>query len=98
MYQFQEEFYRVMTRLKANSRAASSTTIQLPEARVWEMDSNGVLVSKPLKKVEEVSETKTKQTSEPQVWDLKKSKAASIIGINTLTPSSDTSRCFTRWR
>jgi hypothetical protein len=44
--QQQEQFYQVMTRLRGNSRAAS-----LPEAeiRVTEMDSNGVLINKPMK-------------------------------------------------
>ena len=58
----------MMTRVKGNSRAAS-----LPEAeiRVSEIDSNGVLISKPLKKVEEISEaTQTTTTNEAQVWKL----------------------------
>ena len=58
----------MMTRVKGNSRAAS-----LPEAeiRVSEIDSNGVLISKPLKKVEEISEaTQTTTTKEAQVWKL----------------------------
>ncbi len=40
----QDQFYQVMTRLKANSRAASTQ-----DARVTEM-VNGLLVSKPAKK------------------------------------------------
>ena len=40
----QEEFYHVVTRLKTNSRVAST-----PNARVTEM-VNGLLVSKPTKK------------------------------------------------
>ena len=66
--QQQEQFYQMMTRVKGNSRAAS-----LPEAeiRVSEIDSNGVLISKPLKKVEEISEaTQTTTTKEAQVWKL----------------------------
>lgn len=77
---FQEEFYRVMTRLRANSRAASS----LPDARVWEMDSNGVIVSKPLKKVTVLS-NQEKRESEPEVIDLqeyaKSGKAVSVSGL-----------------
>jgi hypothetical protein len=44
------------------SRAAST-----PEVRVCEMDSNGVLISKPLKKVEEITETKTTKERQAQV-------------------------------
>ena len=42
--QQQEHFYQMMTRVKMNSRAASS-----PHARITEM-VNGLLVSKPAKK------------------------------------------------
>ncbi len=62
------------------SRAASS----IPEARISEMDSNGVLVSKPLKRVQEITETKEQeQEKEPIVIDLQ-SKAGSVTrtGIN----------------
>jgi hypothetical protein len=45
----QEQIYQVMTRLKANSRAASTPD----DARVTEM-INGLLVSKPAKKQPEV--------------------------------------------
>jgi hypothetical protein len=41
-FQQEEEFYQVMTRLKTNSRAASTKD----DARVTEM-INGLLVSKP---------------------------------------------------
>jgi hypothetical protein len=89
----QEEFYQVMTRLKTNSRAASTPDA---DARVTEM-VNGLLVSKPAKKIEEVEVTEAKQTTkeaQPQVWKLTKygpvleqqqeSKAASVPGINKL--------------
>jgi hypothetical protein len=49
---FQEEFYQVMTRLKTNSRAAS-TQVSKDDARVTEI-INGLLVSKPAKKEPEV--------------------------------------------
>jgi hypothetical protein len=88
----QEQFYQVMTRLKANSRAASTKD----DARVTEM-INGLLVSKPAKKVEEVTETKTTTTEEtqPKVWNLtrngpvqvleeQQSKAGSVPGINKI--------------
>jgi hypothetical protein len=45
MSNFQEQFYQMMTRLRANSRAASTQE----DARVTEM-INGVLVSKLAKK------------------------------------------------
>ena len=91
--QQQEQFYQAMTRLKANS---SSRAASLPEAeiRISEMDSNGILVSRPLKKIEHISEPATK-TSEPQIWNLTKdgpvlqSKAASVPGINKLKAIHD---------
>lgn len=46
-----------MTRLKANSRSAST-----PDARVTEM-INGLLVSKQAKKIEEVEVTEAKTTT-----------------------------------
>jgi hypothetical protein len=65
--QQQEEFYQVMTRVKTNSRAAS-TQVSKDDARVTEI-INGLLVSKPAKK-------------EPEVIDLqeyvKSRKAASV--------------------
>jgi hypothetical protein len=47
MSNFQEQFYQMMTRLRANSRAASTQE----DARVTEM-INGVLVSKLAKKIQ----------------------------------------------
>jgi len=44
------------------SRAASTL-----EVRVCEMDSNDVLISKPLQKVEEITETKTTKERQAQV-------------------------------
>jgi hypothetical protein len=66
----QEEFYEVMTRLKTNSRAAS-TQASKEDARVTEM-TNGLLVSKPAKKIEEVTEAKTTKEAQPHVWSLTK--------------------------
>ena len=61
--------HQIMTRLYENSSAAS-----IPEAeiRVSELDSNGVLTSKPLKKVEDITKGKTNTTNElqAQVWNL----------------------------
>jgi len=70
--QQQDQCYQMMTRLKAKSRAASSTELPEAERRVTEM-INGLLVSKPAK--------------EPEVIDLQeyaKSAAASVPGINKL--------------
>jgi hypothetical protein len=70
--QQQDQFYQWMTRLKGNSRAASS-----PEARVKEM-INGQLISKPAKKVTNIDVVeKQEQEKEPIVIDLQKSKAGS---------------------
>ena len=83
---FQEQFYQVMT----NSRAASLPEVEI---RVSEMDSNGVLISKPLKKVEYISEPAPKSSepeAEAQLWNLTRngpvleSKAASVNSINKM--------------
>jgi len=82
--EWDEQVFQMIGR--GRSRAGSS--LPEAEARVWEMDSNGVLVSKPLKKVEEISETKA--TSEPQVLDLTRSKAASVTSnVNKLKVIAD---------
>ncbi|MEP6576961.1 MAG: hypothetical protein ABJB85_11080 [Nitrososphaerota archaeon] len=81
-----------MTRQKTNSRAAS--TPSKDDARVTEM-VNGILVSKPARKIEEVTEAKT--TKEALVWKLTplgpvlelESKAASVPGINKLKAIQD---------
>jgi hypothetical protein len=76
----QEEFYQVMTKLKANSRAASTKEegIERSEARVTEM-INGQLISKPAKKVTNIGDLVEKQEKEPIVIDLQKSKAGSDV-------------------
>ena len=70
--QQQEQFYQVMTRLKTNSREASSSS----DARITVMD-NGILVSKPLA---------TTIKKEPVVIDLQEyaraGNLASLPGIN----------------
>jgi hypothetical protein len=86
--QQQEQFYQMVTRLKANSRAASASTKD--DAIITEM-VNGFIVSRPAKKIEYISEPAPK-ASEPKVWNLNKdgpvlqqeSKAASVPGINKL--------------
>jgi hypothetical protein len=91
----QEEFYQVMTRLKTNSRAAS-TQVTKDAARVPEM-THGLLDTKPAKKIEEVTEAKTTKEAQPHVWSLTKqgpvlqqaSKAASVPGINKIKAIHD---------
>jgi hypothetical protein len=82
--QQQEQFYQWMTRLKANSRAASSTELREAERRVTEM-INGQLISKPAKKVTLVE----KQEQEPIVIDLQKSKAGSKYYDMSLPSTGD---------
>jgi hypothetical protein len=65
----QEQFYRVMNRLKTNSRAASTSN-----ARVTEM-INGLLVSKPAKP--EIIDLQ-------EYAKFGKAAAASVQGINKL--------------
>ena len=78
---FQEQFYQAMTRVKANSRAAS-TQAPKDDVRITEM-INGVLVSWP-----------AAVTKEPEVIDLQeyiRSRAGSIsgYGINKIKAIHD---------
>ena len=60
-----EQFYQVMTRLKANSRAAAASTPMVTEV------TNGLIVTRPAKKFQEYNnEAKTKTDKEPEVIDL----------------------------
>jgi hypothetical protein len=74
-----------MTRIRG-SRVASTPSKEKDDARVTEI-INGVLVSKPAKKVEQVR-NETMQTSKPEIIDLQEyvrsGKAASVPGINKL--------------
>jgi DNA-binding protein Fis len=76
--QQQEQFYQMMTRLKANSSSRTASTkeegteIESSEARVTEM-INGLLVN-----VGDLVE-KQEQEKEPIVIDLQKSKAGSDV-------------------
>jgi hypothetical protein len=71
--QQQDQFYQMMTRLKAKSRAASSKD----DVRITEM-INGQLISRPAKKVTNIVDVKEQaQEKEPIVIDLQKSKAGS---------------------
>jgi hypothetical protein len=67
----QDQFYQWMTRVKANSRAASTKD----DVRITEM-INGHLISKPAKKVTNIDVVE-KQEQEAIVIDLQKSKAGS---------------------
>ena len=64
--QQQEQFYQMMTRLKANSRAAST---QAPKEDVMITEvTDGLIVTRPAKKIEYISEPS--KTSEPQAQGL----------------------------
>ncbi len=80
----------MMTRLKANSRAASTETEAKEDTMITEVH-DGLIVTRPSKKIEYLSEpAQTQQESKAQVWNLTKdgpvpeSKAASVPGINKL--------------
>lgn len=85
----QEQFYQMMTNLRrSNSRAASTQEAE----RITEVH-DGIIVTRPLKKVEYISDSEpknTEQQGQAQVWNLTKdgpvfeSKAASVNGINKL--------------
>ena len=65
--QEQEQFYQMMTRLRANSRPASTPK---DDVLVTEM-INGVIVTRPAKKFQEITaNNEAKPTSEPQIIDL----------------------------
>ena len=82
--QQQEQFYQFMNRVKGNSRAASTKE----DAIVTEI-VNGLIVSKPAKKIEYLI-TKEKNESEPILIDLQqKSKAGSVAGINKMKAIQD---------
>lgn len=80
----QEQFYQMMTRLKANSRAASTKD----DAIITEI-VDGLIVSNQAKKIEYIGEARVKNESEPIVIDLQKSNAGSVQGINKLREIQD---------
>ena len=75
-----------MSRLRANSRAAS---VPKEDVMVTEV-MNGLIVSRPAKRIEHLSTGEAKSTNDAKVWNLTKdgpvleSKAASAPGINKL--------------
>ena len=89
---FTEQVIDMIGRCSRASRAASATaTTQTQDARVTEI-INGLLVSKPAKKVEYIGATKDKNESEPEIIDLQeyaRSKAASVHGINKVRAIHD---------
>jgi hypothetical protein len=81
---FTEQVIEMIGRIKRSRAASATATTQTQDARVTEI-INGLLVSKPAKKVEYIGATKDKNESEPEVIDLQeyaRSKAASVPGIN----------------
>jgi hypothetical protein len=73
--QQQEQFYQFMNRVKANERSRAASTKE--DTIVTEI-VDGLIVSKPAKKIEYIS-TKETKPSEPIVIDLQKSKAGSDV-------------------
>jgi hypothetical protein len=73
--QQQEWFYQMMNRVKANERSRAASTKE--DAIVTEI-VDGLIVSKPAKKIEYLSTSETKE-SEPIITDLQKSKAGSDV-------------------
>jgi hypothetical protein len=82
--QQQDQFYRWMTRVKGNSRAASTKD----DVRITEM-INGQLISRPAKKVTNIVDPVEEQEKEPIVIDLQKSKAGSKYYDMSLPSSGD---------
>ena len=68
--QQQDRFYEMMTRLKANSRAAS--TEAKDDVMITEV-TNGLIVTRPAKKIEYLSDSaKVEQEAQAKVWNLTK--------------------------
>ena len=63
----QEQFCQMMTRLKANSRAASTETEAKEDTMITEVH-DGIIVTRPAKKIEYLSESQ--KISEPEIIDL----------------------------
>jgi hypothetical protein len=71
-FQQQEQFYQMMTRLKSSTTKEDTIVTEIVD---------GLIVSKPARKIEYIGETKE---SEPIVIDLQKSKAGSVPSINKM--------------
>ena len=75
-----------MTRLYENTRGSRAASVPKEDAIVTEV-VNGLIVSKPAKKIEYLSSEDSTAQKEPIVIDLQqhaKSKAGSVPGINKL--------------
>jgi len=84
--QQQEQFYQMISLHKERGSRAASSSVPKEDAIVTEI-VNGLIVSKPAKKIEYIGEPKE---SEPIVIDLQaKSKAGSVPGINKLKTIRD---------
>ena len=72
-----------MTRLRANSKAASSGTgIETEDKMITEV-INGIITTRPAKKIEYLSETK-QTTEEPEVIELGGKSKAGSAPVNKL--------------
>jgi hypothetical protein len=89
MNQMQEEFYQVMTRVRANQSRAASVPESESETRITEMDSNGVLVCRPLK--QEDNEKEPVITLLGGQHEQQNSKAGSVVtvGVNKAKAIAD---------
>ena len=78
--QQQDQFYQMMTNSRSGSRAVSSSE----DRRITEV-VNGLIVTRPAKKITYLSPSETKQTTEePEIIELTKSKAGSVPAVNKL--------------
>jgi len=82
--EWDEQVFEAIGRMKrAQASRAASSPEPRDDVRISEMDSNGVLVSRPVKKLVNI-EANQQEEKEPIVIDLQKSKAASVPGINKI--------------
>ncbi len=70
MYDFQEQFFQMMSRVKEAERSRAASTPPKDDARITEI-VNGLIVTRPAKKVTEITEIKTNESeSAPEIIDL----------------------------
>ena len=87
--EWDEQVFQAIGRVKrAQASRAASSPEPREDVRISEMDSNGVLVSRPVKKLVNI-EANQQEEKEPIVIDLQKSKAASVPGINKMKAIHD---------
>ena len=71
--QQQEQFYQFMNRVKANERSRGSVnTCNEKENETVTEVMNGLIVTRPAKKIEHISEARTTSEPQAQVWNLTK--------------------------